>query len=399
MRLTRLAGSCLVVIATLVAMASNARSDEARAFGDTRIFARVRDPGQPAGIAVYGKTVLVTSLGLATQPLTDPGLFTFDLDTAAHTGTISIPRMMPASVMALYGVSGGPDGRVYVADMNGRVLRIDLNSGSQDVYSEFPSAVGGMTTMPFDIVFDDAGYAYVTDQNLAGIWRVPPGGGSPVMWFQDPHLASYLFGPTGIRLDLSRKNLYFTVARSHHPATADLGIVFRLPIDDPSPSQLTEVFRYPARSSAWGIEVGASGRLYVALAGPSQLSVLSPQGTEISRFPTSEENARRQVPFDRPLGLALNGQGSLLVTNSNALSVPDPARMVVFDVYVDDVGAAPAPSPTHQIAETAPFGTLAATGSRHHRTTGLFLLGLSGLAALGGLVSGKNRARSQIQNS
>jgi sugar lactone lactonase YvrE len=245
--------------------------------------------------------------------------------------------------MSLYGVAVDASQRAYVVDMNGRIIRIDAVSGTQEVYATFPGAVAGMSTMPFDLVFDDAGFAYVTDQNLAAIWRIPPGGGEPQLWFQDTRLFGYLFGAAGIRIDPLGRQLYFTVALSQHPATARAGIVYRLPlVERPSAAQLQEVFRYPAQSLPMGIAFGASGKLYVALAGPDQISILRSDGEQLQeerRFPSPEENGRRDVPYDTPLGVAFDGCGSLLVTNSNAFSAPTPAHWAVFDVFVGDTGA------------------------------------------------------------
>jgi sugar lactone lactonase YvrE len=228
--------------------------------------------------------------------------------------------------------------------MNGRIIRIDPLSGAQEVYAAFPGAVAGMSTMPFDMAFDDAGFAYVTDSNLAAIWRVPPGGGEPQLWFQDPRLFGYLFGAAGIRIDPSGRFVYFTVAMSQHPAMLGAGIVYRLPlVGNPSADQLEEVFRYPAQSFPFGIAFGASGKLYVALAGPDQISILRPNGDvqlqEERRFPSVEENGQLDVPYDTPVGVAFDGCGSLLVTNSNAFSAPNPARWVIFDAFVDDTAA------------------------------------------------------------
>lgn len=319
--------------------ASPARAESGRPVGDTRVFAVVPDPGQPAGIAVDGERVLVTTLGLGTQPLTDPALFTFRLAAGTLRNSATIPRMMPASVMALYGVATDAAGNAYVVDMNGRIAKV-TRDGVQETYAEFPPQLGGMATMPFDIAFGPDGTAYVTDQNLAGIWRVPPGGGEAQMWFQDPRLASYLFGPTGIRFDPSGQHLYFSVAISAFPGTPGNALIYRIPVNTPTADRLEEFFRYPARSSAFGIAFGASGKLYVALAGPSQISILRPDGTEEMRFPSAEQNSAQPVPYDRPLGLAFDGRGSLLVTNStNALSPPNSARWVIFDAYVNDTAA------------------------------------------------------------
>lgn len=326
--------SAFLVLLGLACVPHSAHAE--RAIGDTRVFTVVPDPGQPAGMAVDGAHVVVTTLGLATAPLTDPKVFDFDLATGQLGNTHTIPRMMPASAMALSGLATDAAGRAYVVDMNGRIIRLHPRDGTQETYAEFPPAVGGFTTMPYDIAFDAAGYAYVTDQNLAAIWRVPPGGGAPLLWFQDPRLFGYLVGPTGIRIDPSGRHLYFTVARADHDAPPRQSVVYRLPIDDPSPVRLEEFFRYPSGALAFGIAFGSSGKLYVALAGTSQVSILRPDGTEEMRFPSAEENAARSVPYDRPLAIAFDGRGSLLVTNSNILSIPNPSRWVVFDVFVGD---------------------------------------------------------------
>jgi DNA-binding beta-propeller fold protein YncE len=313
----------------------------ARSIGDTRVFATVPDPGQPAGIAMDGRQVLVSTAGLL-QFTNVPRLFVYD-QSGGLVASHAIPPMNPQG-MALMGVAADAAGRAYVVDMNGRIVRIDPASGAQDVYATFPGSFGGLTTMPFDIVFDRNGFAYVTDQNLAAIWRIPPGGGTPQLWFQDPRLFGYLFGAAGIRVDPAGKHLYFSVAVSEYPTTPAAGMVYRLPlVDHPSAAQLQEVFRYPPRSMPFGIAFGATGKLYVALAGANQISILQPDPTaamqEQSRFPSAAENARRSVPYDNPLGLAFNGRGALLVTNSNVFAVPDASHWAVLDAFVADKGA------------------------------------------------------------
>ncbi len=71
---------------------------------------------------------------------------------------------------------------------------------------------------PNDILFDRAGNAYVTDSFQATIWKVPPRGGTPQVWFQDVRLASPSFGPNGIRISLDR----FKVS-SRSPVTSTTG--------------------------------------------------------------------------------------------------------------------------------------------------------------------------------
>ena len=323
---------------------SSAGTGPARSIGDTQVFARVPDPGQPGGVAVDRDRVLVTTVGLLQPTAAPPRLFVYDRKTGELRHSWVIPPMMSPSSMQLLGVAVDASRRAYVVDMNGRVVRIDPETGKQETYAMFPAAAGGVGTMPFDIVFDKAGYAYVTDQNVPVIWRIPPGGGEPEMWFRDPRLVGYDYGEGGIRIDPSGRWLYFTVAVSQYPASAGAGLIYRLPlVDRPKADQLHEVFRYPAKTMSFGLALGATGNLYVTLDGTHQVSVLAPDGDgvmrEQTRFPSAEDNARREVPYDTPIGMAMDGCGSMFVANSNAFSFPDPNRWVVFRVFVGDRGA------------------------------------------------------------
>jgi sugar lactone lactonase YvrE len=344
----------MLSLLVVVLAATGGQAEQARPVGDTRVFAPVPEPGQPAGIAVDGDRVLVSTAGVGQS--SDPQLFVFDLATrkllANHVIAVDHEHNSGNHpVMTHAGVAVDSARRVYVVDMNGRIVRIDPVTGTHEDYATFPGSVGGVSSMPFDIVFDKSGAAYVTDQNIAAIWRVPPGGGQGQLWFQDPRLAGYAFGPSGIRIDPSGKFLYFSLALSSFPATSGNGLIYRLPLaDSPSPTDLQEVFRYPARSFPFGLAFGASGKLYVALAGPNQVSILGPgEGGSLKEeraFPSAEENTARDVPYEDPLGVAFDGCGSLLVTNSTSLTPPfNPARWAVLDAYVGDT-AAPLFKPT-----------------------------------------------------
>src|SRR3954454_20123860 len=342
------------VVAVLAALAAwpSAAGAQARAIGDTRVFAKGPDPGQPAGIVVDQGRVLVSTAGVF-QPSMDPRLFVYDLAARKLSASHDIPldhAQMGAvgqhPVMTFFGVADDAAGRAYVVDMNGRIIRVDPVTGPHEDYATFPASVGGLSTMPFDIAFDDPGNAYVTDQNTASIWRVPPGGGTPKIWFQDPRLAGYLFGASGIRLDPQGRYVYFTVSLSQYPETSNAGVVYRLPlVDHPTAAQLQEVYRYPSGSMPFGIAFGASGKLYVALAGLDQVSILQPSGSgpamkEAKVFPSAEENSSRDVPYEDPMSVAFDGCGSLLVTNSTALTPPsNPAHWAIFDAWVGDTAA------------------------------------------------------------
>src|SRR4029453_13902275 len=93
-----------------------------------------------------------------------------------------------------------------------------------------------------------------------------------------------------------------------------------------------------------GIAFGRSGKLYVALAGTSQISVLRPDGTEEARYSGPAANpggSPDPLPWANPANLAFtHNTGELLVTNHASLVPFDPSLFVVFSVFVDDKGQA-----------------------------------------------------------
>jgi sugar lactone lactonase YvrE len=182
------------------------------------------------------------------------------------------------------------------------------------------------------IAFGADGKAYVTDSFAATIHRIPPGGGAPSAWFSDPRLAgdpAVPFGVNGIRIDKQSQTIYVTVTAQN--GNLD-GVVYRLPIvANPVASDLEEFHRYPfvfgfppVLPGPDGIAFGKSGRLYVALAGTSQISYSGPAGS---------------LQWPNPANIAFDDHDrSLLVTNHASLVPFDPSLFAVFSVFVDDKG-------------------------------------------------------------
>src|SRR5262245_42942287 len=182
------------------------------------------------------------------------------------------------------------------------------------------------------------------------LFPVPPGGGTPVVWFTDPRLAGdpfVPFGVNGIRLDKNDKKLYVSVTAEN--GTLD-GVIYRLPlVASPTAAELEEFQRYPFVPGAPpvlpgpdGIAFGKSGKLYVALAGTSQISVLRLDGTEEARYSgpaTNPGGSPNPMPWANPANIAFDSQsGTLLVTNHASLVPFDPNLFAVFAVFVDDKG-------------------------------------------------------------
>lgn len=347
---TGIAGRLVVVLAAMsLGPGINpalAGSLDARSVTDeVTVFASAPAPGHPFGIAVDDKRVYVsTSAGdfFAGHPNSDgERVFTYDQDGKLIETTI-IPTMANAD-MGLFGIAldgnPKPHHKLYVADMNGRILRLDLSQhpAPPEVFSQVPAPLsegGWMAAMWNDLVFDRAGNLYVPDDKPR-IWRVTPDG-VPSIWFADPRLTGFFGfagGPLGGRIDPTGQWLYFSITVSaefplesviyrvrlvDHPTASDLELVHRFPFD---PSQ--------APPQATGIAFAKSGNLYVSLIGPNQIAILDPAGNEIRRISSPL--------FHSPWGLAFVGR-SLLVTNGDLEPGDNPDAWKIFKVFVGETG-------------------------------------------------------------
>jgi sugar lactone lactonase YvrE len=343
-------GSIVAVIGALALGAGDpavAGSGSQRAIGDVSVFASAPAPGHPFGIAVDDDRVYVsTSAGdffAGHQNSDDERVFTYDED-GTLVGTTVIDTAQDSD-MGLFGLAvdgnKGKNHKLYVADMNGRILRLDTSKhpAAPEVFSQVPAATGlagdWMLAMWNDLVFDTAGNLYVPDDKPR-IWRVGPDG-TATIWFTDPRLAGlfgFAGGPLGGRIDPSGQWLYVSITVSaefpwestiyrvrlvDHPTAADLELVHRFPFDPVA----------PATPQATGLAFAKSGNLYVSLIGPNQIAVLDPAGNEIRRI----SDAR----FHSPWGLAFSGK-SLLVTNGDLEPADNPDAWKIFKVYVGETG-------------------------------------------------------------
>jgi sugar lactone lactonase YvrE len=311
-----------------------------------------RPPGFPEGIAVFGPLVFVSgpaTFGTAGQGPSKVWLFHRDTGTLLRTFDArgeDLSQEHANSSLALDRLV-----RAYVLNTQLGVYRLWLN-GRQDNYSTpFPDlkpcaevAAGtpcsptpfDAPSIPNDLAFDRVGNLYVTDSLQATIWRVPPGGGAPQIWFQDVRLATTFFGPNGIRLDPSRTKVYFTVS-------GDLegrAFVYTLPlVDHPTAADLSVFHEYTNGDIPDGIAFGESGRLYVAIATPfaSGVSILDPSGNEVLRLGNTTNPI---FPYDSPANIAFDGKGAMLLTNHAFVTgVTNPEQFTVLDVWVADRGS------------------------------------------------------------
>ena len=328
------------LVTTLLALGLTPVS--AQSLGQSAVVAPVPSPGFPEGIATRGNRVYVAGPAAFGQPLGSAYVDAYDIRSGTLEAVYPITITNPfVGISAGSCIAFGEDGKAYVIEPFIGVIRMDLNPGnSQSVYSAFIPAGPSLLN---DLAFDAAGNLYVTDSFAATIYRIPPGGGAPSVWFSDPRLAgdpALPFGVNGIRIDNPSQTIYVTVTAQN--GSLD-GVVYRIPaIDNPVASDLQEFHRYPfvfgfppVLPGPDGIAFGKSGKLYVALAGTSQISVLRPDGAEEARY----SGPAGSLPWANPANIAFDDHTrSLLVTNHASLVPFDPNLFVVFNVFVDDKG-------------------------------------------------------------
>jgi hypothetical protein len=320
------------------------------AIGDVTVFASVPAPGHPFGVAVDKDRIYIsTSAGdFFASPATgghlnSDGERVFAYDKRGNLVSTTSIATMPNADMGLFGLAldgnPTPTHHLYIADMNGRILRLGLarDATAPEVFAQTPppfNAGGWHTSMWNDLVFDRAGNLFMTDDKPR-LWRVTPDG-TPSIWFQDPRLLGFFGfagGPLGGRIDPSGRFLYFSITiAAAFPGEA---VVYRLPlVDHPSAADLEVVHRFPVvpgqpLPQATGLAFAESGNLYVSLIGTNQIAVLDPSGNEVRRISSQL--------FDSPWGLAFAGE-SLLVTNADIQPVESPDRWKVLKVFVGERG-------------------------------------------------------------
>ncbi len=328
---------CLLAFAMLP-LTAFADNPQTRPYGDVRTLATFPvPPGSPEGIAVKGNKAYVSGparFGTAGGP---PSIVVvYDTRTGEKLETIQIQGEDLSQEHANSCVAFDGEGRLYVVNTQRGIIRIDLGSGEQTVYAPpVPQLNPPVPALPNDIAFDPAGNLYLTDSLQATIWRIPPGGGAPQVWFQDAVLATP-FGANGIRINPDRTKVYFVVtAEGVGPTGFTGGKIYTLPlVDAPTAAQL-EVFHQYNGEGPDGIAFGNSGKLYVILASPghSGVSVLSPTGAETARFGNPFGPNFLISPFNSPANAAFDKHGSLLVTNHTFIF---PGNESVLSVYVND---------------------------------------------------------------
>lgn len=322
---TTVAAGLCALLAGLSAASAAATDGERRAIGTGSVLAAVPYPGQPQGLLVEGDTVWTTPAAFGQVEVREWPIRAYDVRTGRERpeDTMVLPAPGPSS-MALAGMARDARGRMYVLDMNGRLLRTTDNrrparDRQWETYATIPGAFASpvhttwplRNSMPVDISFDRAGNAYVADFNLPTIWRIRPGGGEAEAWFTDARTTGVPFAVGAVKVDPSGKNLWFSTCLASRPHELGHGVIHRMPLTDrPDPSAIEEVWRSDSPVSCPdSLVFGTSGKLYSSLFYGNQVLVLNSDGSEDRRFGPALPGSA--IPVDQPGALAFDGRGRL----------------------------------------------------------------------------------------
>ena len=308
----------LVVALTggVIAPEAQARPGSSAGVGNVTVFAALGAPGHPFGVLPTHDGVFVTtSSGTPFHPGAGvDAVLEYPASGGSPIASASVTTMRD---MGLFGAAEDANGRLYVVDMNGRVLRFHPGRrvlSAPETYAAVPppyGTLGWKSSMWMLPAFDDEGNLYVTDEQLGAVWRIPPNGDAE-LWFRDPRLACvYPGGLNGIALAPDGKSLLLALPGqgqiwrlriSTSPTSSDLTLFHQFAIEDGSPTPF---------SGSTDLVFGRSHRLYVTLPTAGLIAVLSEDGaTEVDHISSDR--------FAFPLGLRFLDD-SLLVANSHYL--------------------------------------------------------------------------------
>ena len=322
-------------------------------FGDAQILAPFpANPGFPEGVAVRDGKVFAA--GAATFGTTGAGpsaVLAYDRATGAQVARHDASGENLLAEHANSSIAFDGEGRLYVLNTQLGTYRLDAQGNQQSYTPAFPDlkpclpplvtapcspTVADLPALPNDIAFAPNGDAYVTDSMQATIWRIPKGGGTPKIWYQDSRFASPYIGTNGLRLSPDGTRVFITVTTDMLGAAS----VYSLPrVAKPSAGQLSLFHRFAAGELPDGIAFGATGDLYVAMATATApgVMILRPDGTKRARLTNPQGSLT--APYDGPANIAFDGAGAILMTNHAPVTGLVTKQFSIVDGDVEDTGA------------------------------------------------------------
>ena len=338
-----------------VCVAADLHLAQASEGGNITTFASVPAvPGFPEGIVVDGDKIYVSGPARFGTAGTGPSaIHVYDRKTGELKTSIEVSGEFLEVEHALSNIAVDHDGRIYALSTQLGLIRFTKQGHSyiQDSYGaplpDLPlcsnavppcsPTVVDFPPIPNDLLFDEEGFAYVSDSLQATIFRYAPGGGAAQIWFQSPQFEGggfFPFGTNGMRFDLDRDKLYVAVSTSF--AQHDVGRIYRLPVvDTPTQADLEVFHEYPLGELPDQLAFGAHGELCVSLALSNQISVLAANGTEVTRLMSKPDD---DIQLDNPAGIAFDSRTKSIMIINHALLSGNPAHFAVLQMFVNNPG-------------------------------------------------------------
>ena len=327
-----------LALALLALLALPAVAD-ARDKWATQVLALVPKPGFPAHAYVHPNGRIYA--GTYDNPSGDTvpsRVFEYDGDgTLLRSWTVRGQDLtQPHGVQA---ATSDARGRLVLLDKSPpRVLLLNRGTGAQTEYASFPPGA-----IPNYAVWGPDGSLYITDYGQPIVWRVPPGGGAPEEWLNDPRLDGAEFGATGIALMADRSTLLVAMqseggGAAGNPAT---GRLWKVPIAaGGKPGEMEQFWESRPADGPDGFAIARSGAIYITLLVSNQIAEIGPDGVERGRFPEQPGGGENgsEVPFDSPSSARF--LGTRLIVAQQSYVMGDPAHQAILDVEAGEAGLA-----------------------------------------------------------
>jgi sugar lactone lactonase YvrE len=324
----------LVVVAALLAFPAVAG---ARDRWDTQVLALVPKPGFPAHAYVHpGGRIYAGTYDNPSGDTVPSRVFEYEGDgTLLRSWTVRGQNLSGAH--GVQAATSDARGRLVLLDKSPpRALLLSRSTGRQTQYAEFPAGA-----IPNYAAWGPDGSLYVTDYGQPILWRIPPGGGQPEPWLNDPRLEGDEFGATGLALAADRRTLLVAMqsqagGAAGNPAT---GRIWKVPIaPGGKPGPMEQFWESRPVDGPDGFAVARSGAIYVALLASNQIAMIGADGTEQDRFPDQPGTGANgsSVPFDSPSSARF--LGTRLIVAQQSYFAGDPAHQAILDVEAGEPG-------------------------------------------------------------